>query len=874
MADYRVPILETFEFQPSVSGQLADPPVAPSRGDRHLIISPATGDWAGKETQITYCSNATGPVWNFILPLEGMFTWIQDEDMIYLYDGNSWGILGLSGEVGSAGGTFWHPDLSGKLDPGEHPQFALSGEYVGLSGNYIAHRDSVANPHQTTLDQACDLGNTTDQDITAANLKANGNIYVNFDGPNGLSYVYFYSGTTTGASIKYDYATERFEFSHTCFANTNFRAQTASGASTNARGFHLAVPSQSFLYGTQYLARYGFGGHTISANDPDVAGIRTYISSYYGIGLFTDDKQRLFVRSGGNVGINCNDAAETLDVSGTVRARGILKANTDVYVGDNLYVNYGGADGDSYIYFYDGGSNTGAYLKWNNTDARHEFSSDLFVSGQFQASQMVKQLWGTVVRVVAKNSKGDYATVQSAVGAASSGDTLLIMPGTYDESIVLKDGVNLVGIDRDNCILKFTGESSTVICGTAAATSMLYNLTIDHHNAVGASVNVAGAAPSRGILELHECTILSSNGATACNVAGGTLKLSNCIVSCSQADGIYVTAGYGSYPGIVYAEHSSIHGYFTGYYQYQAFGDSKLQWCDISGTTQCGASFDDPGSIMFEGCRIEGGSNDAAVKVANGVAETECRFTNCHLVSHGTNLIDLESGSATIGMYNCTINNDTKPAGLTVISGAEATNYGRTNISRASGAARTGTIHLPVAAAIIGDETAGSAGAGLSIYTTTDVTDPQVRHFVLAFDPTTDEHAFWQFRMPSDYAAGGTLALIFYMGADQADNTKKVDFEVAVQAITPNSDTTGMSALDITTDGGSWVAGTTTLNYANPATAGRLLSVSIDLSSNMDSASAGDFMILGLRRDADDGTNDTAAGDAIVVAVSFEYVRG
>ena len=285
-----------------------------------------------------------------------------------------------------SGGTFWHPDLSGKLDPGEHPQFALSGEYVGLSGNYIAHRDSVANPHQTTLDQACDLGNTTDQDITAANLKANGDIYVNFDGPDGLSYVYFYSGTTTGASIKYDYANERFEFSHGCLADTNFRAQTASGASANARGFILTAASQSFLYGTQYLARYGFGGHTISANDPDVAGIRTYISSIYGIGLFTNNKQRVFVRQGGNVGVNCNDAAETLDISGTVRARGILKANTDVYVGDNLYVNYGGADGDSYLYFYEGGSNTGAYTKWDDTAGRFETSHGLHVSGQLECT--------------------------------------------------------------------------------------------------------------------------------------------------------------------------------------------------------------------------------------------------------------------------------------------------------------------------------------------------------------------------------------------------------------------------------------------------------------------------------------------------------
>ena len=39
----------------------------------------------------------------------------------------------------------------------------------------------------------------------------------------------------------------------------------------------------------------------------------------------------------------------------------------------------------------------------------------------------------------------------------------------------------------------------------------------------------------------------------------------------------------------------------------------------------------------------------------------------------------------------------------------------------------------------------------------------------------------------------------------------------------------------------------------------------------MDNLAAGDLCLLCLKRDADDGTNDTATGDAHVVAVALRY---
>lgn len=176
-------------------------------------------------------------------------------------------------------------------------------------------------------------------------------------------------------------------------------------------------------------------------------------------------------------------------------------------------------------------------------------------------------------------------------------------------------------------------------------------------------------------------------------------------------------------------------------------------------------------------------------------------------------------------------------------------------------------------AAVLGDGTTGSLAPALSVLTTTDADDPQMRQYILGFDATTDEHAFWQFPMPLDYVSGGTLRVYFYMASDQADNLKKVNFEASLLAITANADADETTSLDATNESGGFASGVYTLNYANPALNDRMYYLDIDMSAVLDSVAAADMCYLALRRDADDATNDTAAGDANVVAVAFLYVR-
>src|SRR5688500_9861160 len=53
---------------------------------------------------------------------------------------------------------------------------------------------------------------------------------------------------------------------------------------------------------------------------------------------------------------------------------------------------------------------------------------------------------------------GEYATIQSAVAAAQSGDTILVAAGTYSENVVIStSGVRLVG--GGDVVLDGTGRS-------------------------------------------------------------------------------------------------------------------------------------------------------------------------------------------------------------------------------------------------------------------------------------------------------------------------------------------------------------------------------------------------------------------------------
>lgn len=115
MAKYRVPVLETFSFQPPVLDKdLTAPPATPSKGDRYIVGGSATGDWATHDKDIAYYD---GAAWQFDTPAEGWITWVSDEDLFYKHNGTAWATMGGTGDMSKA---TYDTDDDGIVDKAEN----------------------------------------------------------------------------------------------------------------------------------------------------------------------------------------------------------------------------------------------------------------------------------------------------------------------------------------------------------------------------------------------------------------------------------------------------------------------------------------------------------------------------------------------------------------------------------------------------------------------------------------------------------------------------------------------------------------------------------------------------------------------------------
>lgn len=94
--------------------------------------------------------------------------------------------------------------------------------------------------------------------------------------------------------------------------------------------------------------------------------------------------------------------------------------------------------------------------------------------------------------VVSPAQAGTYHSIQSAVNAAASGDTILILPGTYTEAVDCRSKtLNIVGTSKESCILTWSG-LDYYHPPLEMSTGSLRNLTI-HAAATGTPGIIPGA---------------------------------------------------------------------------------------------------------------------------------------------------------------------------------------------------------------------------------------------------------------------------------------------------------------------------------------------------------------------------------------------
>ena len=167
----------------------------------------------------------------------------------------------------------------------------------------------------------------------------------------------------------------------------------------------------------------------------------------------------------------------------------------------------------------------------------------------------------------------------------------------------------------------------------------------------------------------------------------------------------------------------------------------------------------------------------------------------------------------------------------------------------------TGSILLPLGGATLPDGSASNAAPAIQ-RVKSSASAPSATFLQAAFDATTSEMCYWAFRMPQDYASAPVLKVQYKMASATSGT-----FGILVRlAAVSDGDSTDVDAKAMGTVN-------TITAVTVPGTAGYLDEISGAL-SNADSLAAGDFAILMLARDT---ANDTATGDAEVIAVALDY---
>ena len=113
--------VQGLDWQESVKSRLNAPPASPAAMARYLVDTVPSGDWVGHADEI---ATWTGVTWGFETPNDGWATWIEDADVLRVFNGSSWVTFG---------GTSEHGALSGLLDD-DHTQYFLADGTRDLGG--------------------------------------------------------------------------------------------------------------------------------------------------------------------------------------------------------------------------------------------------------------------------------------------------------------------------------------------------------------------------------------------------------------------------------------------------------------------------------------------------------------------------------------------------------------------------------------------------------------------------------------------------------------------------------------------------------------------------------------------------------------------
>lgn len=206
-----------------------------------------------------------------------------------------------------------------------------------LNDSYIYFHDTDAYFNWDNVHNHFELSHELN---VAGHITTGGNLYINYDGPDADSYLYFYNLNPLTEYLKWDNGDGRFELSDEILVSGDVIAVNDIVAYENIH---------------------------INADGPDGD---SYLYFYEGSSI-----GRYLKWDNGDNRFEFND---------------IVYVDGNIYGCSNIFINYNGPNGNSYLYFYGGGSPSGEFLRWTNSLDRFEFSNDVYVTGDLTTGGKVE----------------------------------------------------------------------------------------------------------------------------------------------------------------------------------------------------------------------------------------------------------------------------------------------------------------------------------------------------------------------------------------------------------------------------------------------------------------------------------------------------
>ena len=221
--------------------------------------------------------------------------------------------------------------------------------------------------------------------------------------------------------------------------------------------------------------------------------------------------------------------------------------------------------------------------------------------------------WRTRPRrlVVDASGSGDYPTIASAILGARPQDTIVLRPGTYKESLTIRNDVRIVGEGGRSKVIVEGAPGQGAVFEFTAGSATLTGLTI---RVVGTGTGTSAIAVTGGTPVIEDCDLTSSAGPAVYIIgAGANPVIRNCTMRNSSGSGVVVFYQQGQ--GTI--EKCLISGNARSGVEIRTGGNPTVRDCEIRDNNSSGVSVFDQGQGTIEKCLISGNAL-SGVQISEG----------------------------------------------------------------------------------------------------------------------------------------------------------------------------------------------------------------------------------------------------------------